>query len=212
MEKGAVQRHDRAPIALLVMLVMVLAAALTPITIMTAALLAVMAMIGLRCCTTHEARKSVDWGVLLVIGAAIGIGNALDKSGTATAIARGLLMIANGNPFLSLAAVYLATMLCTELITNTAAAVLMLKIGLSTATSLAASGQDVSETPFVIAVMIAASASFLTPFGYQTNLMVYGVGGYRVTDYLKFGLPLSMIVFAVAMVVIPNVWPLMLEP
>ncbi len=212
VEKGAVQRHDRAPIALLVMLVMVLAAALTPITIMTAALLAVMAMIGLRCCTTHEARKSVDWGVLLVIGAAIGIGNALDKSGTATAIARGLLMIANGNPFLSLAAVYLATMLCTELITNTAAAVLMLKIGLSTATSLAASGQDVSETPFVIAVMIAASASFLTPFGYQTNLMVYGVGGYRVTDYLKFGLPLSMIVFAVAMVVIPNVWPLMLEP
>ena len=66
----------------------------------------------------------------------------------------------------------------------------------------------VDETPYVIAVMIAASASFLTPFGYQTNLMVYGVGGYRFSDYVRFGLPLSLIVFAVAMIVIPNVWPL----
>jgi di/tricarboxylate transporter len=202
VEKGAVRRHERAPLALTILVAMVLAAALTKITILTAALLAALAMIGLRCCTTFEARRSVDWGILIVIGAAIGIGNALDKSGTAKAIAEGLLSLASGKPYLCLAAVYLTTMLCTELITNTAAAILMLKIGLSAAGSL-----QVDETPFVIAVMIAASASFLTPFGYQTNLLVYGVGGYRVSDYLRFGLPLSLIVFTVSMLVIPRVWP-----
>ncbi len=201
VEKGIVHRHERAPIALLILLTMVLAAALTPITIMTAALLAAVAMIAFRCCTSHEARRSIDWSVLIVIGAAIGIGTALEKSGAADGIAGGLLNLAGGNPYLSLAAVYLATMLCTEFITNNAAAVLMFWIGLKAADTL-----QVSETPFVIAVMIAASASFLTPFGYQTNLMVYGVGGYRVSDYLRFGLPLSIIVFVVAMVVIPNVW------
>ena len=166
-------------------------------------------MIGLRCCTTVEARRSVDWSILIVIGAAIGIGTAMDTSGSAKAIANGLLSLANENRMLTLAAIYLATMLCTELITNTAAAILMFKIAIKAAAALpdANGAIGVSETPFVIAVMIAASASFLTPFGYQTNLMVYGVGGYRVSDYVKFGLPLSLIVFAVSMVVIPYVWP-----
>lgn len=203
VEKGTVQRHDRAGLALVILLSMVLAAALNVVTILTASLLAAVAMIGFRCCTSFEARRSVDWSVLIVIGAAIGIGSALDQSGAAGAIAGGLLNLAGGNPHLSLAAVYLATMLCTEMITNNAAAVLMFSIGIKAAESL-----QVSETPFVIAVMIAASASFLTPFGYQTNLMVYGVGGYRVSDYLRFGLPLTLIVFAIAMLVIPSVWPL----
>ncbi len=201
VEKGTVQRHERASVAVTILLAMVLAAALNVVSILTAALLAAIAMISFRCCTTYEARRSVDWAILIVIGAAIGIGAAMEKSGAADAIAGGLLNLAGENPHLSLAAVYLATMLCTELITNNAAAVLMFGIGLKAAESL-----NVSETPFVIAVMIAASASFLTPFGYQTNLMVYGVGGYRVSDYLRFGLPLSMIVFAIAMLVIPNVW------
>ena len=124
----------------------------------------------------------------------------MTKSGSAGAIANGLVSLANQNTLFLLAAVYLATMLCTELITNNAAAVLMVPIALQAAPDPA------SETAFVIAVMIAASASFLTPFGYQTNLMVYGVGGYRVVDYVKFGLPLSVIVFVVSMVVIPLVW------
>ena len=115
----------------------------------------------------------------------------------------GLLGIAGENPMLTLAAVYLTTMLCTELITNNAAAVLMFPIALETATGL-----EANPTPFVIAVMIAASASFITPFGYQTNLMVYGVGGYRFYDYVRFGLPLSIIVFMVTMLVVPQVWPL----
>ena len=204
VEQGTVRRHERAPLSVLIMLVMVIAAATSIVSILTASLVAAMAMVLLRCCTPTEARRSVDWSVLIVIGAAIGIGTAMEQSGAAGAIAGGLLKLAGNNPRLSLAAIYLATMLCTELITNNAAAVLMFSISVKAAESLGM----VDQTPFVIAVMIAASASFLTPFGYQTNLMVYGVGGYRVSDYLRFGLPLSLIVFAVSMVVIPLVWPL----
>ena len=204
VEQGTVRRHERAWLSVLIMLVMVLAAALSFVSILTASLVAAMAMVLFRCCTPTEARRSIDWSVLIVIGAAIGIGTAMEQSGAAGAIAGGLLGLAGNNPYLSLAAIYLATMLCTELITNNAAAVLMFSISIKTAESL----QMSDATPFVIAVMIAASASFLTPYGYQTNLMVYGVGGYRVSDYLRFGLPLSLIVFAIAMAVIPSVWPL----
>ncbi len=203
VEKGTVRRSELAWTAIIVMAAMVIAAAFKVVAIVTAALIAALAMIGFRCCTTSEARRSIDWSVLIVIGAALGIGAALDKSGAASSIASGLLNLAGGDPRLSLAAVYLATVICTELITNNAAAVLMFSIAMQTAGKVGA-----EETPFVIAVMIAASASFLTPFGYQTNMMVYGVGGYHMSDYVRFGLPLNAIVFAVAMVVIPEVWPL----
>lgn len=203
VEQGAVRRPERAWISITILLVMILAAAATKISILTAALVAAVAMVGFRCCTTGEARRSVDWSVLIVIGAAIGIGSAMEQSGAASAIATGLLGLAGENPLLTLASIYLATMLCTELITNNAAAVLMFPIALESA-----AGLQSSPTPFVIAVMIAASASFLTPFGYQTNMMVYGVGGYRLVDYLRFGLPLSLIVFAVTMTLVPRVWPL----
>ena len=210
VQQGAVRRPERAWIALVILMVMVLVAAsqeVLGISIMTAALVAAVCMIGFRCCTSSEARKSVDWSVLIVIGAAIGIGQALKTSGAAEAIASGLLNLAGDNRLLALAAVFIATLICTELITNIAAAVLMFPIALSTAAGLADPGDPCSSAPFVIAVMIAASASFLTPFGYQTNLMVYGVGGYRAVDYIKFGFPLTLIVFAVTMVVVPSVWP-----
>ena len=201
VEKGAVRRPERAWIAIAILLAMVIAAAMTTISIMTAALVAAIAMVGFRCCTTSEARRSVDWSILIVIGAAIGIGTALEQSHAAMAIASGMLSFAGDNRLLALACIYLATVFCTELITNNAAAVLMFPIAIE-----AALGLQCSPTPFVIVVMIAASASFLTPFGYQTNMMVYGVGGYRVVDYVRFGLPLSLIVFAVTMLVVPQVW------
>jgi di/tricarboxylate transporter len=202
VEQGAVRRPERAWLSIVIMLVMVLAASAGGISILTAALLALIAMIVFRCCTTDEARRSIDWSVLIVIGATIGIGTALETSGAARAIAGGLLHFAGGNPTLALAAILLATMFCTELITNTAAAALMFHIAIETAVGL-----NCSPEPFVITVMIAASSSFLTPFGYQTNLMVYGVGGYRVLDYVKFGLPLSVMVFVVTMLIVPNVMP-----
>ena len=133
VERGTVRRHERAWLSILIMLVMVLAAALSVVSILTASLVAAMAMVLLRCCTPTEARRSVDWSVLIVIGAAIGIGTAMEQSGAAGAIAGGLLSLAGNNPYLSLAAIYLATMLCTELITNNAAAVLMFSISIKTA-------------------------------------------------------------------------------
>ncbi len=203
VENGVIRRHDRAWISIVILLLMVLVAATNLLSIVTASLLAAVAMVAFRCCTSTEARRSIDWSILIVIGSALGIGAAMEKSGAAESIAEGLLNLAGGNPLLSLAAVYLATMICTELITNNAAAVLMFSIAWQAAGKVGA-----DQTPFVIAVMIAASASFLTPFGYQTNLMVYGVGGYRMSDYVRFGLPLSGLVFVVSMIVIPRVWPL----
>lgn len=207
VDSDAVRRHDRAWHAIVIMVLMVLIAALKITSILTASLIAALAMILLRCCTTDEARRSVDWGILIVIGATIGIGSSLETSGAALAIANGLIGLARGNPWLTLALVYLATMFCTELITNNAAGLIMLTVGVGAAGSL-----GVSQLPFVIAVMIAASASFLSPFGYQTNLMVYTVGGYRASDYVRFGLPLSLIVFAVAMTVIPWAFPFNVAP
>jgi len=199
---GAVRRPERAWLALGILVAMVAAATLTTLSIMTAAMVACVAMIGFRCCTSDEARQSIDWSVLIVIGAALGIGRALDQSGAAEEIAKSLLGLAGGDKLLSLAAIYIATMLCTEMITNNAAAVLMFSIAWKAALALGA-----DTTPFVMAVMIAASASFSTPFGYQTNMMVYGLGGYRMTDYLRFGLPLNVLLFVTAMVIIPRVWP-----
>ena len=158
-------------------------------------------MILTRCVNAGSARRSVDWQVLIVIAASIGIGAALAKTGAASAIAEQLVGFASGNPLLALALIYLMTVLCTELITNNAAAVLMFPIALVTAQQM-----DVSIMPFVIAIMFAASCSFSTPIGYQTNLMVYGPGGYRFTDYLRFGLPITVILGIMALVIIPMVW------
>jgi di/tricarboxylate transporter len=208
VEQGIVRRPERAWIAVIILAVMVVSASTGWLSILTAALLASVAMVTFRCCTSTEARRSIDWSVLIVIGAAIGIGEALRISGAAGAIAEGLLTLAGGSPIWTLAAIFVATMVCTELITNYAAAVLMYPIALRAASGLlGVDGVACNPSPFIVAVMIGASASFLTPFGYQTNMMVYGVGGYRVLDYVKFGLPLSLIVFAVTMIVVPIVWP-----
>ncbi|TWU55811.1 SLC13 family permease [Rubripirellula reticaptiva] len=200
VKQAEIRRPEQAWYAIAIVLLMVLFAATTQ-KILCASLVAAIAMILFRCCTASEARRSIDWSILIVIGAAIGIGSAMGQSGAAAGIANVLLGVAGSDPILTLAAVYLATMLCTELITNNAAAMLMFPIAMG-----AAEGLGCAPEPMIIAVMIAASASFLTPFGYQTNMMVYGVGGYRVSDYVKFGLPLSIIVFVVSMTVIPLVW------
>ncbi len=203
LEQASVRRPERVWIGLVILVAMVGLAAVQLISILTAALLGALAMVATRCCTMTEARRSIDWSILLVIGAALGIGAALDTSGAARAIAEGLLALAGDNKFLAIAAVYLATMICTEMITNNAAAVLMFPIGWQAAISL-----EANPIAFSVAVMMAASAGFSTPFGYQTNLMVYGPGGYRMSDFARLGIPLNLLVFAVSMVIIPWVWGL----
>ncbi len=197
------RRHHRAWVALIILGAMVVAAATGLLSMLNASLLAGGLMLATGCCTGQEARRSVDWSVLLVIGAALGLGDAMDKSGAARFVAEGLMGLAGGEAWLVLFIVVVVTSLFTELITNNAAAVLVFPITLS-----AVEAMDANPTPFLVAIMVAASASFATPFGYQTNLMVYGPGGYCFKDYLRFGMPLNLLVLVMVTTLAPLVWGL----
>ncbi len=202
VENSAPTRHERAWLALAILAAMVIVAGFEWLDMLTAALLAGLLMILARCCTGTEARQNIDWSVLLVIGASLGIGLALETSGAAEVVASKLINLASDNPWLVLVMVYFVTMVFTELITNNAAAVLVFPIALAAARSL-----NVSFMPFAIAIMIAASGGFATPIGYQTNLMVYGPGGYRFSDYVRLGVPLDFVFMAVTVLVTPLVYP-----
>ena len=167
-----------------------------------AALLAAGLMVLTRCATSERARRSIDWSLLTVIAAALGIGKAMQVSGAAEVIAQTWMSLAGEDPWAALTVVYITTALFTAFLTNIAAAVLMFPIALS-----AAAGIEVSPYPFMIAIMMAASTSFATPIGYQTNLMVYGPGGYRFVDYLRIGLPLNVVIGITAILLIPRLWP-----
>ncbi|NJN74609.1 MAG: SLC13 family permease [Limnothrix sp. RL_2_0] len=195
-------RHERAPIALVILLVMVFCAVFGWLSMLKAASLAAIAMVVTGCCSPGRALKNIEWPVILVIGAAFGLGKALEVTGAAEAIASSLIQLAGNNPQSTLIVVYGITGLLTELITNNAAAALMFPIALSLSKTL-----GVDMLPFAIAVMMAASASFSTPIGYQTNLMVYGPGGYKFTDYLRIGIPLNLIFWVVNCTLIPLIFP-----
>jgi len=201
LEDSAPRRHERAAIALTVLLAMVVAAAVGWLSMLHAGLLAAGAMIVLRCCSVTDARRNVDWSVLVVIGAALGLGAGLDQSGAAKWLANSILQVAGDNPWLALAAIYVVTSLMTEVITNNAAVALTFPIALATAQRL-----DVNFTPFIYAIMIAGSGSFATPLGYQTNLMVFGPGGYRFKDFLRVGLPLNILLAVTAILLAPRIW------
>jgi di/tricarboxylate transporter len=160
--------------------------------ILHTALLGALALVVFRVLTLHEARSAVDLDVIIVIAAAFALAAGLQSSGLAGMIAAGLVdFLSPFGPLGLLLAVTLAATLLTELVTNNAAAALLFPIAVATA---ATAGLD--PRPFAIAVAVAASASFLTPIGYQTNTMVYGPGGYRFGDYARLGLPLTIIVVA----------------
>jgi len=194
-------RHNRAPWAISIMLLMILLIISGTMNILPAAVLAAGAMLISACLNIEDARNSIDYKVLLVIACAYGLGTAVQKVGLADIIAGQALLIADGNPLVMLALIYIATALLTESITNNAAAIIMFPIALS-----ASQAMGVNTAPFAIAVMIGASASFITPIGYQTNLMVFGPGGYRFSDYVKLGLPLSLLVAGITLWIIPQVW------
>lgn len=195
-------RHEKATVAAVILVAMVGAVTGGWLSMLEGAMLAAGLMIMTRCCTINSARRNVDWQVLLVIAAALGIGKALEVSGAAQAIAGRLTDVAGNNPWIALAVVYGITTLFTELITNNGAAVLAFPIALATAHQL-----NVNPMPFITAIMISASASFATPIGYQTNLMVYGPGGYRFTDFFRFGVPLNLLMWTTTVLIAPLVWP-----
>ena len=203
VEGSAPVNHDRAYIALTILLAMVLVASFTELGMLKAAMLASGAMLFTRCCTSTEARRSVEWKIILSVAAAFALGSAVEKSGLAKAIAESLTAAAHGDPRLSLAAIYGGTLVLTELISHSAAVSLLFPIALNTADNL-----GIDYMPFVSAVTVAGSLGFATPLGYQTHMMIYSPGGYRFTDFLRIGIPMDIICWVIAMITIPLVFPL----
>jgi di/tricarboxylate transporter len=160
------------------------------------------------CLTLRETYRAIDRRTILLLAGMISMGLAMERSGAAAQLAH--LAMDNASdlgPWFLLAATYIATAIFTELITNNACAVIMTPIAIA-----AAHDFGLDPRPFVFAVAYAASASFLTPWGYQTNMFVYGAGGYKTLDFLRIGFPLSIITFLVAMAMIPWLWPFVPQP
>lgn len=204
VEGSETARHERAWVALGFLIVMVLLTTLTPMRLVTAALLAAGGMIISGCCTPDQARRAVNWRVLLAMGGALGVGAALESTSAAVSVAN--LMVESFSPLgpiAILAAVYLAAMMLTSLIGPIGTVALMFPVA-----KAAAMSAGLNFEPFAITLMMTAAASFATPTAYQTNLMVYGVGGYRFSDFIRVGLPLNFLVMAVTLTIAPVVWPL----
>ena len=193
--------HKGAPVALAIIIGMVILAASGLLSMLEAALVAAGLMIVSGCTSGQVARKAPDWQVLVVIATSFGVGAALQKSGAAGVLAEGIIGLAGGSPWATLVLVFTATALLTAIATNNVAALLAFPIALS-----AAHHMNVDVMPFAITIMVAASASFATPIGYQTNLMVYNAGGYRFTDFVRIGLPLTLLVGLVTVGLVPLIW------
>lgn len=183
-------------------------AALGILPIEIAAVCGVVILLLTKILTSKEAYASVEWNLIFLIFGMLAMGMALESTGAAGLLAIGLVDGINAlgstehRTIIALAIIYLTTMVLTEILSNTAIAALMAPIALQVASEL-----GVDARPFIVAVMFAASAAFSTPIGYQTNTYVYGVGGYRFTDFFKIGIPLNLMCFTMAVIFIPRYWP-----
>ena len=202
VNQRSVRASRRAPISLLLLIGMVVVSGMGLIPLTIAAFCAALGMVLTGCINGAGARQAIDLPVLLIIAAALGIGKAVESTGLAASAAHVITSVAAGaGPFLALVLVYVTTNILAELITNKASAVLMVPVALAVAAEIGA-----DPIAFALAVTIGAAASFLTPIGYQTNLMVMGPGGYRYTDYVRAGLPVSLLVAGIATSMIYVVW------
>jgi len=195
-------RHEHRNISAMIMLAMVFSVFFGFLSIFKAALLAAGLMIVFRCLNVQEARRSVDWQILMVIAASIALGTAMDKTGAAAAIAHAMVGITANSPIGTLVVLFLLTTAFSAVISNLAAAVLLFPVAVAASQQL-----GVDLVPLTVTLMIAASTCFATPIGYQTNLMVYGPGNYRFIDFIKIGVPLTFLVGVVTILVVPIIWP-----
>jgi len=160
-------------------------------------------MVATGCLTRERAYRAIEWPVIILLATLIPLGTALEKHGLASSAAQLVLQVVGEHgPLAALAAVYLATAVLTEFMSNNAAAVLLAPIAISTAHAL-----GVDPMPFLIAVSVAASTAFATPVGYQTNTMVYQAGSYRFADFARIGIPLNLLFFGISLWQIPKYWP-----
>lgn len=204
LQDSAPPDFSKAPLAVMVLMAMVAINVMGWLSVVESVLVACGVLLVTRCVTANRARMmvSVNLPVLVVISASFALGSAMTESGAAAWVVQQVFNDLGASPWWALVLIYGITALLTEVITNNAAAVLMFPIALGVAEMC-----GVSAMPYVVAVMFAASASFMTPLGYQTNLMVMGPGGYRFMDYVRVGVPVSLIAAAVSLTLIPMVWP-----
>ncbi len=195
-------RRSKAPVALAALAAFMVFGSFQFIPVQYLALAAVFVVMATRCIDPAEAYEAVQWRVIFMIFGMLGLGLALKETGTARLMAEKSTewFGVHGAPVM-LCMVYLLTAILTELISNNAVAALVTPIAIGVAQSL-----NVDPRPFVVAVMFAASASFVTPIGYQTNTYVFGAGGYRFSDFSKVGLPLAVLLWLVASLLIPKIW------
>ena len=205
--EATLQKHKYWWVSVAVILGTVILAALGIVPILKGALIGAIFLLVIRVITANEAYQSINWQVIVLIAALIPLGIVIQKSGTAFWIGTVLNDIANAfnpliRPTIMLSLIYLVTIILTEMTSNAATAIIMTPIAIS-----AAQQMGLDPRTFVFAVCFAASASFITPIGYQTNLMVYGPGGYKFTDYVRVGLPLAIVLWCMATWLIPILWP-----
>jgi di/tricarboxylate transporter len=197
------RRTRKMKFAVVIMVTVMLLAAFNVLPIMLAAILGVVGMFITGCVKPDEAYEDVDWMVLVLLGSIIPLGIAMQQSGTANLIGQQFLLMSGWmGPYGALAAFYLLTSLLTEIISNNAAAVVLTPVAIASAVAM-----GVSPLPFVIAVMFAASNSFMTPIGYQTNTFIFGPGGYQFSDFMRVGAPLNALMVVTATFVIPLFFP-----
>lgn len=207
LDQTARPKYRLAGFTLTVLTLMVVAIGVGVDTALAAATAAMVLMFG-RAVRPASARKEIDLSVLTVIAASFGISIAIVNSGLAGVLAGGVVgLVGHDQPLAILAVLYITTAIITELLSNNAAAALMMPIAVTAAETVArANGIEPAPHAYAIVVAVAASLSFITPIGYQTNLMVYGPGGYRFTDFARLGVPLTILCFFVTMAAMVVVW------
>ena len=193
-------------VSIYVVLISIFFAAIGYIPIMKGAFISVIILLALKIISAQESYQSIHWQVIFLIAALIPIGIVIQKTGTADWIGDNIsnfisLFSTELQPYILLATIYFITMVLTEISSNVATAIIMVPIAIAVSNQL-----GLESRPFVFTVAFAASSSFITPIGYQTNLMVYGPGGYKFSDYIRVGLPLSLILFISAILIIPRFW------
>ena len=194
-------------VSILSIIMTILLAALGILPILKGAMLSVIILMVLGVITPNEAYQSIHWQVIVLIAALIPLGIVIQNTGTASLIGDSILDLVQkfsyaSQPYILLGLIYFITMILTEVSSNTATAIIMTPIVLSITSTV-----GIDPRPFIFSVCFASSASFSTPVGYQTNLMVYGSGGYKFSDFIKVGIPLSITFWITAIVVIPIIWP-----
>jgi di/tricarboxylate transporter len=196
-------RKDHAIIAIVILIAVVALTTLNVMPVMLAAILGAVAMVVTQCLNIEEAYKSIDWKIIFLLAGVLPLGLALEQSGATLWLAEHVLEpLASHGPVLLLSAFYLITAIFTEAMSNNAAAAILAPIAFTTAASL-----GIDPRPLLIAITFAASTSFATPIGYKTNTMIYSPGGYHFTDFTKIGVPLNLVFWGLATLLIPLIWP-----